>query len=76
MHAALRMRLEVKKPHTANKHVQILPDRFSDNFWVLTYALQQHGVPKIHSLTRLQDSSECRGFHMNTHCEKDRKSVV
>ena len=69
MHAALSMCLEVKEPHTdtANKHVQILPDRLCDNFGVLTYALQRHGVPKIHSLTRLQDSSACRGPHMNIH---------
>ena len=69
MHAALSMCLEVKKPHTdtANKHVQILPDRLCDNFGVPTYALQQHGVPKIHDLTRLQDRSACRGLHMNIH---------
>ena len=69
MHAALSMCLEVKKPHTdtANTHVNVWLERFCDNFGVLTYALQQHGVPKIHSLTCLQDSWACRGFHMNAH---------
>ena len=56
MHAALSMCLEVKTPHTdtANTHVNVWLERFCDNFGVLTYALQQHEVPNIHSLTRLQ----------------------
>ena len=54
MHAALSMCLEVKTPHTARTHVNVWLDRFSDKCGVLTYALQQHGVPNIHSLTRLQ----------------------
>ena len=67
MHAALSMCLEVKKPHTANTHANVWLERFCGTFGVLTYALHQHGVPEIHSLTSLQYNSACRGLHMHTH---------
>ena len=69
MHAAQRMCWEVTTAYTntANTHMNVWLQRFCNNSAVLTYALQQHGVPKIHSLTRLQDSSACHRFHMNIH---------
>ena len=63
MHAALSMHLDVRKSHTANTHEHVWLERCSNNSAVLAYALQQHGVPNIHSLTRLQDSSACHRFH-------------
>ena len=69
MHAALSMCWEVKPAYTdtTNTHANVWLDRLCDKYGVLAYALQQHGAPSNHSLTRLQDSWACRGPHMNIH---------